>query len=83
MDGTLVTVHIYGITYSDVIARIKDWLDRSRIGPVLVTDDRTGEEFLPSFEPRKPLIWALGGTEHVLPALERAADQTPRLGFQR
>jgi hypothetical protein len=82
-DGTLVTVHIYGITYSDVIGRIKEWMNRSRIGPVLVTDDMTGEKFLPSFEPRRPLIWARGGTEHVLPALERATDQTPRLGFQR
>jgi hypothetical protein len=49
-DGTLMTVLIYGISYADVIARIKEWMNRSRIGPVLVTDDRTGEELLPGFK---------------------------------
>jgi hypothetical protein len=82
-DGTLITVRIYGITYSDVIARIKEWRSSSRIGPVLVTDGETGEDFLPSFAPRKPLVWDHGATEPTLPALEPAAEPTPRLGFQR
>jgi len=77
-DGTLVTVRIYGVSYADVIARIKDWMSRSRIGPVLVTDDKTGEVFLPSFAPRRPLAWDHGATEPMLPALESATEQTQR-----
>lgn len=49
MDGTLMTVLVYGISYADVVARIREWMNSSRIGPVLVTDDRTGEELLPGF----------------------------------
>ena len=39
-DGTLFTVVIYGVSYSDAIARISGWMSRSHIGPVLVTDAR-------------------------------------------
>ena len=35
-DGTLFTVVIYGVSYSDAIARISGWMSRSHIGPVLV-----------------------------------------------
>jgi hypothetical protein len=82
-DGTLVTVQIYGFTYSDVIARIKEWMSRSRIGPVLVTDNETGEDFLPSFAPRQPLVCDRGATEPMLPPLAPAIEQTPGLGLQR
>jgi hypothetical protein len=81
-DGTLVTVQIYGFTYSDVIARIKEWMSRSRIGPVLVTDNETGEEFLPSFAPRKPLVWNHDATGHMLPTLEPVTEPTTELGSQ-
>ena len=45
-DGTLFTVVIYGVSYSDAIARISGWMSRSHIGPVLVTDDATSERLL-------------------------------------
>jgi hypothetical protein len=45
-DGTLFTVIIYGVSYSDAIARISSWMSRSQIGPVLVTDDETSERLL-------------------------------------
>jgi len=55
IDGTLAAVLIYEISYADVVARVKAWMNRSRIGPVLVTDDKTDEKFLPGFAPRRPL----------------------------
>jgi len=45
-DGTLFTVIIYGVSYSDAVARISGWMSRSHIGPVLVTDDATSERLL-------------------------------------
>ena len=45
-DGTLFTVVIYGVSFSDAIARISGWMSRSHIGPVLVTDDETSEKLL-------------------------------------
>ena len=51
-NGTLFTVLIYGIAYSEVIERIKAWMKASRIGLVLVTDEETAEELLPDFAPR-------------------------------
>ena len=45
-DGTLFTVVIYGVSFSDAIARISRWMSRSHIGPVLVTDDETSEQLL-------------------------------------
>ena len=32
-DGTLFTVIIYGVSYSDAVARISGWMSRSHIGP--------------------------------------------------
>ena len=52
MDGTLCTVLIYGVGYADAVTRIKAWMSRSRIGPVLVTDDEMGELLLPDFAAR-------------------------------
>ena len=46
MDGTLFTVVIYGAAYAEVVARIRAWMSRSRVGPILVTDDATTEELL-------------------------------------
>ena len=45
-DGTLFTVVIYGVSYSEAVARISRWMSRSHIGPVLVTDDETSERLL-------------------------------------
>ncbi len=45
-DGTLFTVVIHGVSYTDAIARIKAWMSRVQIGPVLVTDDATAEDLL-------------------------------------
>lgn len=45
-DGTLFTVVIYGASYSDAVARIRAWMTRSHIGPVLVTDGVTAEDLL-------------------------------------
>jgi len=85
-NGTFIAVVVRGITYSDVIARIKEWRNRTRIGPVLVTDGMTGEEFLPSFAPRRPLEHQPRRSpwyEPTLPAPEPAAAQTPTaLAFQ-
>ena len=44
-DGSLFTVVIYGVSYSDAIACISGWMSRSHIGPVLVTD-ATSERLL-------------------------------------
>jgi hypothetical protein len=52
-DGTLFTVVIYGVSYSDVIARIRAWMTTSSIGPVLVTDEETAEELLSDLAPRR------------------------------
>ena len=46
MDGTLFTVVIYGAAYTEAVARIRAWMSRSRVGPILVTDDATTEELL-------------------------------------
>ena len=53
-DGTLFTVVIYGVSYSDAIARISGWMGRSRIGPVLVTDGETSERLLALSRPHAP-----------------------------
>ena len=39
IDGTLCTVLIYAATYSDAVVRIRAWMSRTHLGPVLVTDD--------------------------------------------
>ena len=51
-DGTLFTVVIYGVGYSDAVTRIRAWMSTWRIGPVLVTDEQTAEELLSDFAPR-------------------------------
>lgn len=51
MDGTLFTVVIYGATYSEALTRIRAWMSRSRVGPILVTDDETTEELLTDVRP--------------------------------
>lgn len=51
-DGTLFSVVIYGVGYSDAVTRIRAWVSTWRIGPVLVTDEQTAEELLPDFAPR-------------------------------
>ena len=53
-DGTLFTVVIYGVSYSDAVARISGWMSRSHIGPVLVTDDETSERLLSVPAARRP-----------------------------
>jgi hypothetical protein len=53
MDGTLSTVVIYGAAYAEAVTRIRAWMSRSRVGPVLVTDDETTEELLTDVEPRR------------------------------
>ena len=53
MDGTLFTVVIYGAAYAEVVARIRAWMSRSRVGPILVTDDATTEELLTDVRSRK------------------------------
>ena len=45
-DGTLCTVVILGVGYSDAVNRIRQLMTRSHIGPVLVTDGITAEELL-------------------------------------
>ena len=45
-DGTLFTVVILGVGYPDAVARIRQWMTHSQIGPVLVTDGATIEELL-------------------------------------
>ena len=52
-DGTVCTVVILGIGYSEVVARIRQWMTRSQIGPVLVTDGTTAEELLELTKPRR------------------------------
>jgi hypothetical protein len=52
MDGTLFTVCIYGVAYSDAVARIKAWMHVTQLGPVLVTDDEAGELLLSDFAAR-------------------------------
>jgi len=45
-DGTLFTVVIYGVSYSDAIARISGWMSRSHIGPFFLNDTATSEKLL-------------------------------------
>ena len=45
-DGTLFTVMIYGLSYSEAVARIRDWMSRTHVGPVLVTDGESAEDLL-------------------------------------
>ena len=52
-DGTLFTVLIFGVGYSDAVLRIREWMTRSQIGPVLVTDGETVEELLDEVKPRR------------------------------
>ena len=59
-DGTLFIVVIHGVSYTDAIARIKAWMSRVQIGPVLVTDDSTAEDLLsddPSTHSRRRRGW--------------------------
>jgi hypothetical protein len=46
VDGTLFTVVIAGATSAETVRRIRAWMDRSHIGPVLVTDGSSFEELL-------------------------------------
>jgi hypothetical protein len=45
-DGTLSTVMIYGLSYSEALSRIRDWMNRTHVGPVLVTDGESAEDLL-------------------------------------
>ena len=54
--GTLFTVVIYGVSYSDAIARISGWMTRSRIGPDFVTNGETAERLL-SVPPARREPW--------------------------
>jgi hypothetical protein len=38
-DGTLFIVVIFGVGYLDAVSRIREWMTRSQIGPVLITDE--------------------------------------------
>lgn len=59
-DGTLFTVVIYGFSYSDAVSRIREWMARTQVGPVLVTDGDTAEDLLDEDRPRKALRWSPG-----------------------
>src|SRR5690348_670673 len=52
-DGSLFTVVIYAATYSDAVVRIRAWMSRTHLGPVLVTDDKTAEDLLTEVRPRR------------------------------
>ena len=54
MDGSLSTVIIFGVGYSDAVSQIREWMTRSQVGPVLVTDGETTEELLHGIKPRQP-----------------------------
>jgi hypothetical protein len=45
-DGTLSIVVIYGLGYSEAVSRIREWMTRAHVGPVLVTDGETAEDLL-------------------------------------
>ncbi len=51
IDGTLFTVVIHAATYSDAVVRIRAWMRRTRLGPVLVTDDKAAEDLLTEVKP--------------------------------
>jgi hypothetical protein len=53
IDGTLFTVIIYAAVYSDAVARIRAWMSRTHLGPVLVTDGKTAEELLSEVPPQR------------------------------
>jgi hypothetical protein len=53
VDGTLFTVVIHAASYSDAILRIRAWMRRTHLGPVLVTDDNTAEDLLTEVRPRR------------------------------
>ena len=53
IDGTLFTVVIHAVTYSDAVVRIRAWMSRTHLGPVLVTDDKTAEDLLAEAGPRR------------------------------
>jgi hypothetical protein len=55
IDGTLFWVVIHGVTYSDAVARIRAWMSRTHLGPVLVTDDKTAEDLLAEARPQRSL----------------------------
>jgi hypothetical protein len=59
-DGTLFTVVIYGLSYSDAVSRIREWMTRSQFGPVLVTDGETAEDLLDESTPREARRRSLG-----------------------
>ena len=59
-DGTLFTVVIYGFSYSDAVSRIREWMARTQVGPVLVTDGDTAEDLLDENRPRNALRWSHG-----------------------
>jgi hypothetical protein len=59
-DGTLFTVVIYGVSYSEAVRRISAWMTSSQLGPVLVTDGETSEELLSEVTPRRPRSRDLG-----------------------
>ncbi len=62
-DGSVFTVVIYGASYSDAVSRVRAWMNKARIGPVLVTDEETAEELLSDFRPRNPRS-GLSGFSH-------------------
>jgi len=57
-DGTLFTVIIHGMDYREVLSRIRDWTRRTKVGPVLVTDEQSAEDLLDSKGHRKSLRWS-------------------------
>jgi hypothetical protein len=59
-DGTLFTVLIFGVAYPDAVSRIREWMTRSQIGPVLVTDGETAEELLDEIKPGTARLQSLG-----------------------
>ncbi len=65
IDGSLFTVVIYGHSYSDAVFRIRDWMSRTHVGPVLVTDGDTGEDLLDVPVPRRTVRWYHGSPDSL------------------
>lgn|GEM_PF-4944289 len=81
-DGTLITVVITGVSYSEAVTRIKAWMNTWCIGPVLVTDDHTDEVLLPDFAPRR-LRSGLSDRGSPSTARPRTAPRNPSRSISR
>ncbi len=66
-DGTLFTVLIFGVGYMDAVSRIREWMTRRQIGPVLVTDGETAEELLAETKPKMARLLPLGNGQPMPP----------------